>query len=202
MKMILLLAFIGVIGIAALSCRDVRKINDEEFNFRKTTWGMSRDRVRTSESGTPTGDNPEVITYKGEYGGIPSVIGYLFEGEKLVRAGYLMQNTYEDPDSYVSDYEKVKGYLIKEYGAPAEDNIVWDEGEELQYKDKPGAAVCGGKLVYSASWVKDGTGIKETLNGVEGKCRHGVMFESVELYLKPKIEKSEKQDARDNILIR
>ncbi len=202
MKKVLLLAFIGAIGIAALSCRDVRKIDEGEFNFRKTTWGMSRDQVKASESDTPTEDRPEVVTYTGEYGGIPSIIGYMFEGDKLVRAGYLMRSTSEDPESYVGDYEKVKENLIKEYGAPAEDKVDWGEGEELQYKDKPGAAVCGGKLAYSASWVKDGTVIKETLGGVEGKCRHGVMFESIELYLKPKLEKNIQQNSQDDALIR
>ena len=133
MKKFLLLVFAAALGFAAVSCRDGKDSKTKEggeFSFRKTTWGMSREQVKASEDTTPTGDNPEVITYRGEVEGIPAIVGYLFDGDKLTRAGYLMQGSYEDPNSYISDYNKVKDFLINEHGTPAQDEVVWAEGEE------------------------------------------------------------------------
>ncbi len=191
MKKFLLLVFAAALGIGAVSCRDGKDSKTKEggeFSFRKTTWGMSREQVKASEDATPTGDNPEVITYRGEVEGIPAIVGYLFDGDKLVRAGYLMQGSYEDPNSYISDYNKVKDFLINEHGTPAQDEVVWGEGEEeVEDPGKFGESVCGGKLRYSAIWADGVTVISESLDGENGNCNHGVMFESVELSIKKKI---------------
>jgi hypothetical protein len=152
---------------------------------------MSREQVKATEDTEPTGDKPEVITYRGEVEGIPVIIGYVFDGDKLTRAGYLMRGSYEDPNSYISDYDKVKEYLIKYYGSPAEDNVVWDEGEEVQDPALYGESVCAGKLGYSTMWSDGVTVIRENLNGKDGKCSHGVTFESLELYIKKIIQDNE-----------
>ncbi len=183
MKKILLLVFAAALGFGAVSCRDGKDSKTKEggeFSFRKTTWGMSREQVKASEDSAPTGDKPDVITYRGEIEGIPMIVGYLFDGDKLVRAGYLMQGSYDDPNSYISDYNKVKDFLIKEHGTPAQDEVVWAEGEEVEDTGKFGESVCGGKLRYTTIWADGVTVIKENLYGENGKCNHGVMFESVE----------------------
>lgn len=194
MKTFLLLVFAAALGVAAVSCRDGKdsKTNDGGgFNFRKTTWGMSREQVKASENSAPTGDKPEVVTYRGEVEGIPVIVGYLFDGDKLVRAGYLMQGSYEDPNSYISDYDKVKDFLINEYGTPAQDEVIWAEGEEEDDPGKFGESVCSGKLRYSTVWMDSATVIRESLDGENGSCNHGVMFESVELSISKKQGNSE-----------
>jgi hypothetical protein len=186
MKKFLLLAFAAALGFAVVSCKDgndSKTKEDGEFNFRKTTWGMSREQVKTTEDSAPTGDKPEVVTYRGEIEGMPVIIGYIFEEDKLTKAGYLMQSSHEDPNSYISDYDKMKEFFIQKYGTPAQDDMVWNEGEELDDPDKFGESVCGGKLRYSTVWTDGVTVIKEKLDGEEGKCRHGVIFESADQYL-------------------
>jgi hypothetical protein len=67
MKKLLLLVFAAVLGFGAVSCRDGKDSKTKEggeFSFRKTTWGMSREQVKASE--TYPDRNPEVITYRGE----------------------------------------------------------------------------------------------------------------------------------------
>ncbi len=194
MKKFLLLVFAAALGFAAVSCRDGKDSKTKEggeFSFRKTTWGMSREQVKASEDSAPTGDKPDVITYRGEVEGIPVIVGYLFDGDKLIKAGYLMQGSYEDPNSYVSDYNKVKDFLINEHGTPAQDEVVWGEGEEVDDPDKFGESVCGGKLRYSTFWADGVTVIRQSLDGEDGKCKHGVMFESVELSIKKTIENND-----------
>jgi hypothetical protein len=194
MKKFLLLVFAAALGFGAVSCRDGKDSKTKEggeFSFRKTTWGMSREQVKASEDATPTGDNPEVITYRGEVEGIPVIVGYLFDGDKLTRAGYLMQGSYEDPNSYISDYNKVKDFLINGHGTPAQDEVVWAEGEEVADPGKFGESVCGGKLRYSTTWADGVTAIRESLDGENGNCNHGVMFESVEFSIKKKTGNNE-----------
>jgi hypothetical protein len=194
MKKFLLLVFAAALGFAAVSCRDGKDSKTKEggeVSFRKTTWGMSREQVKASEDSAPTGEKPDVITYRGEVEGIPVIVGYLFDGDKLIKAGYLMQGSYEDPNSYVSDYNKVKDFLINEHGTPAQDEVLWGEGEEVEDPDKFGESVCGGKLRYSTFWADGVTVIRQSLDGEDGKCKHGVMFESVELSIKKTIENND-----------
>jgi uncharacterized lipoprotein YehR (DUF1307 family) len=194
MKKLLLLLLAVSLASAILSCRDR---NDEkaakapEFNFRKTTWGMSRDQVKASEDTTPTGDKSDVITFRSELDGIPAIVGYIFDKDKLARAGYLMRSSYEDPEKYIDDYDKVKESMIKIYGPPAQDEMHWKEGEESQDPAVYGKAVCDGRLSFITVWTDGVTMIRERLSGEDGQCKHGLMFESVDLYLnKPAEEKA------------
>lgn len=194
MKKFLLAALAAAVFLTAVSCRDGKNEKTKEgaeFNFRKTTWGMSREQVKASEVAEPTGERPEVITYRGELEGMPVVIGYLFDGQKLTRAGYLIRSQHEDPNSYISDYDRVKDFLIRKYGSPARDEMVWAEGEEEDDPAGFGEAVCGGRLRYSTFWTDGVTVIRESLGGEDGKCRHGVMFESVELHIQKTIDDNE-----------
>lgn len=172
-------------GFAAVSCGDrddAKTKNVPEFNFRKTTWGMSRAQVKESEATEPTGEKTDVVTYRDELEGIPVIVGYLFDGDTLTRAGYLMRGSYEDPGKYIEDYKKVKELMIVNYGAPAQDEIRWNEGEESLDPAKYGEAVCGGKLTYITVWTDGVTVVRESLRGEDGKCSHGLMFESIALY--------------------
>lgn len=195
MKNILLIIFAAALVAASFSCKDGdghdgKQKEAQKFDFRKAIWGMNREEVKASESATPTGDRPELITYRDNFEGIPAIVGYLFEKDKLVRGGYLMQSSYEDPKNYISDYDTIKGRLIKDYGSPAQDDMVWKEGEEVSDPAKYGESVCSGKLRYSTMWSDGRTVIRETLDGEGGKCNLGIIFESLEMYVNPAAEKN------------
>jgi len=186
MKKLLLLVLAVSLGLAALSCKDRDEAGTKkapEFNFRKTTWGMSRDQVKASEEAKPTGENPDVITYRYDIDGIPAIVGYLFDGDKLTRAGYLMRGSYDDPNKYIEDYDKVKESMIETYGAPAQDEMHWMEEQGSQDPAQYGKAVCDGKLRYTTAWTDGITIITERLGGEDGSCKHGLMFESIDLYI-------------------
>lgn len=193
MKKLLFLMLAVSLGFAAVSCRDrdgVKTTKAPEFNFRKTKWGMTRDQVKAAEDSQLTGEKTEVVTYRDEFEGIPVIVGYMFDGEKLTRAGYLMRGTYEDPNKYIDDYNKIKESMIKVYGAPARDELQWKEGEESQDPAQFGKAVCDGKLTYFTIWTDGVTMIRERLMGEDGKCSHGLMFESVDLVLNKPIQEN------------
>jgi len=195
MKKLPLLVLAVSLGLAAVSCRDRNETETKkapEFNFRKTTWGMSHDQVKASEDKKPTGEKPDVVTYRDELDGIPAIVGYLFDGDKLTRAGYVMRGSYDDPNRYIEDYSKVKESMIKTYGAPAQDEMQWKEGVEgSEDPAEYGKAACDGNLRYTTVWTDGVTMITERLAGEDGSCKHGLMFESIDLYInKPAQEKA------------
>jgi hypothetical protein len=195
MKNILLIVLAAFLAVAAVSCKggdskDGKQPEAAKFDFRKAVWGMNHEEVKATEDMPPTGERAELITYRDDFDGMDAIVGYLFDGDKLIRAGYLIQNPYEDHGKYIADYDRVKEQLIKDYGSPAQDNMVWSPGHEETDPAKYGESVCAGKLRYVTMWFNARTQIRETLDGEDGKCRMGIMFESIEMYVKPMIEKS------------
>ena len=102
-------------------------------------------------------------------------IGFNFEDKKLLRAGYLMREKYEDPNSFIKDFERIKQKLIEEYGSPSSDEIGWKEGETIEEDpEKFGEAVCEGRLMYDTIWETAKSLIKLRLDGLNGKCQLGI----------------------------
>ena len=191
MKKILLFMLAVSLGFAAVSCKDRGQVdtkNAPEFDFRKIKWGMNRAEVMETEVAKPSGEKADIVTYRDEFDGIPVIVGYLFDGDIVTRAGYLMLGSYDVPNKYIEDYEKIKISMIEKYGAPARDEMRWSEGQESQDPTQYGKAACDGKLVYVTIWSDGITMIKETLRGEEGKCRHYLKFESIDLYLNKTVQ--------------
>lgn len=195
MRNILFIVFAAFLAIAAVSCKgsgvkDGKTKEAQKFDFRKAIWGMNREEVKATEGTQPTVVRAELITYMSAFDGLTAIVGYMFDGDKLVQAGYLVLNSYEDPGKYIADYDKVKERLTKDYGSPAQDNMEWYPGQEGSDPSKYGESVCTGKLRYATVWFDARTMIRETLDGKDGKCRMGIRFESIEMYVKPTTEKS------------
>ena len=121
-------------------------------------------------------------------------IGFNFEDKKLLRAGYLMREKYEDPNSFIKDFERIKQKLIEEYGSPSSDEIGWKEGETIEEDpEKFGEAVCEGRLMYDTIWETAKSLIKLRLDGLNGKCQLGLQYESIDLFVIPRIDASMRQ---------
>ncbi len=163
-----------------------------EYDFRNTSWGMSQEQVKESESEPPTEELPNVITYVSEFEGMPAVIGYLFDDGKLTRAGYVVTKSHEEPNMYVNDFVKLRDFHTMKYGRPAYDTVNWNEGAESDIKteDYPQAA-CDGQLQYTAGWETQGSLVKLMLHGREGKCELGVMYDSKQYYVVPEVKEKQ-----------
>ncbi len=181
MKKYIIILLFTVVSILTYGCSTDEKINDKSdgLDFRNTSWGMTQEEVKATESIPPTDEQPTVITYVSEFEGMPSVIGYLFEDGKLTRAGYVMTKSYEEPGMYVGDFNKLRDFHTTKYGKPAYDSVNWKEGAESDIKTEayPQAA-CDGDAQYMAGWLTEGSMVKLMLHGRDGKCELGVMYES------------------------
>jgi hypothetical protein len=200
MKKAIFLLFLISVGVSFIACSSDKNGENESaektYNFRNVRWGMNQEEVLASEKLTPATKRPDLILYRGEYDGMTALIGFNFEDKKLVRAGYLMREKYEDPNSFIKDFERMKQELIEEYGSPASDVISWKEGEKVEEDpEKFGEAVCEGRLMYYALWETAKSLVKLRLDGLDGKCQLGLQFESIDLFVIPQIDASMRQPA-------
>lgn len=192
MKRAILLLFVLTLSITVFACskdEDGDTATKSAADFRNARWGMTPEEVKASEKLMPTTDRPELVTYRGDYDGMVALIGYEFENNELVRAGYLITVNYNDPNYYIKDFDSLKQKLIEKYGGPTSDEITWKKGETAEEDpDKFGKAVCAGKLRYYTLWQTERNFIKLRLDGQDGKCQLGIQFESIDLFVIPAID--------------
>ena len=155
------------------------KTEQDSFEFRKTRWGMTMDEVKSSEDISPSKEKDDHILYNEEFNSIPSTMGYVFVDGKLVKAAYLFEERYQNPDDHIVTYERIKGLLINDYGPPVLDEIKWIDEEKT---DDLGKSVCKGEVLYKSEWIVKNTLIELLLDGANNRCRQGVIFHSKEHY--------------------
>ncbi len=147
---------------------------------------MSPAEVKRTEKGKPLGEGPLppydlAVSYNGTFEGSDAEIGYMFNADKLVLAGYAFTQRHTDNNLYLKDYERIKGVLIKKYGLPAQDEQIW---RDESYRDKPGeygTAAALGHLVLQSSWATPGTEIFLTLQGQDNNPTLSALYYSAEL---------------------
>ncbi len=92
---------------------------DIDFDFRKTSWGMTRSDVKMSEKTYPISENETHITYDDTYMNLQATVGFHFLDDSLIEAGYAFREYYPDQAQYINAYERVKLMLSQVYGTPA-----------------------------------------------------------------------------------
>lgn len=137
-----------------------------KYDFRKTSWGMSRDEVLLSEDMLPTEDNSLSLSYHGIVEGelknyLDHVltyedINYRFQQGLLVSAEhYIKPLLSSEPDyDHQKLYQKVSSYLESQYG-PGVYKEIWLDGA----KEKKTNLIFSGKLIPITAWLTDRTGI-------------------------------------------
>lgn len=144
--------------------------DQDGYDFRKTSWGMSVAQVKASENRVPLDEDSDAtydktIVYKESVAGLDATAGYQFISNKLVRGGYVINELYVNKNQHIRDYTKIKEILTRKYGAPSIDRIVWIND---LFKDDPqdyGTAVSAGHLLYLSTWQTPSTEILVTLSG-------------------------------------
>jgi len=172
--------------IVSVSLPAAYSADEGTHDFRKTRWGMSPAQVKVTEVGTLTGEGPLppydlAISYKGEFEGSDAEIGYMFDADKLVLAGYAFTERHEDNALYLKDYEKIKTALTKKYGPPAQDTEIWTDETKKVEKKEYGNAVADGALVLQSSWSDPRTYVFLTLKGNGGSATLTALYYSSEL---------------------
>ncbi|HUU87940.1 MAG TPA: hypothetical protein VMX17_09315 [Candidatus Glassbacteria bacterium] len=165
------------------------------YDFRKTTWGMSKIQVKKTEKGKIIKEDEKLLAYQGKVGGLDCFILYILAEGKLVRAKYVFTKTHSNENDYIIDFNTLKETLTKKYDKPVEDTQIWKND---LYKDDYqhwGIAISMGHLVYFASWETLRTNISLMLHGENYKIDLEIEYQSKKL--KKLEQKAEEKKALD-----
>jgi len=166
--------------------------NGDGFDFRKTTWGMSKEKVKQAETAKLEKDNGDLLIYSGVVSSMNVLIVYIFVDNQLVRAKYTFLEEHTNKNDYISDYKSINSALTEKYGNPNSDKEYWNNDLYKDDYDKKGFAVSMGHLKYYASWETAITEITAALTGDNYKIRHVTEYVSKKLSALEDQKKKEK----------
>lgn len=159
-----------VLNGTVLHAASNQNIDDHSpFDFRKTRWGMSRQDVIDVE-GAPAQQDETAIVYSDTLLGHKVIVGYIFGNDKLVKAGYtLEEKQYSNENSYVDAYNSIVEALKEKYGKPILEDTYWSR--ELYKNDYSyrGAAYSRGDVQTVTRWEHGETEIAAKIHGNKNK---------------------------------
>jgi hypothetical protein len=136
-----------------------------EFDFRNTKWGMSKEQVKKTESSEIIEEDTDSIIYNDIVSHMPVMVIYIFVDDKLVRSKYIFNVDHTNKNDYINDYEKLQELLVSIYGNKFKKQILWINDLYKDYYDQWGFAVSMGHLAYSSQWVNQASKILLFLSG-------------------------------------
>jgi hypothetical protein len=150
----------------------------KEYNFRKTSWGMSPAEVKASESAKflEYDQKKKLMGFSGEVAGIPVDIAYLFSNNRLFAGLYMFKGKHINSNKYLEEFSKIEDMLVQKYGNPQNDQTTWSSD---LFKDDPqywGTAVSMGYLSHAIQWQTSSTTILLNLTGDNLKVRLGTLY--------------------------
>ena len=115
---------------------EIEKISDflsegeSSYNFRKTRWGFSPDRVKLSENGIrPDESTRELLVYRIKISGVKCKLIYTFKDNKLRTAGYITIEPIRNAESLIQTVLEKHNMPMPEleHGMvwQGDDSIVW-----------------------------------------------------------------------------
>lgn len=149
-----------------------------DFDFRKTLWGMTRSDVKISEKDYPLSENETHITYVDSYMDLDAVVGFHFEDDSLIEAGYAFREYYNDRNTYLRKYRNIRSILTNIYGEPMVKNDICNCNEQC--------VECAGSCkeseinFYLVQWITTRSIIRLMLVSDETSTEFGVLYISRE----------------------
>ena len=154
---------IAVVGFSVLLL--VGNSFADDYTFRKSKWGMSIEQVRSSEPLEVAQEDQNMLGYKTTVLDKKVWVIYFFVDDKLVRARYFLAESHTNKNDFISDYNDFKEILIKKYGKPKQDEILWKNNLYKDDYSSWGTAISIGHLIYFSSWETQNTDINNMLVG-------------------------------------
>jgi len=154
----------------------------EDAGFRGVQWGASRMEILAREGRSPDRETDRVLIFQTRLADLGCEAVYiLLPDGRLVRAKYLVIDSYSNDQRYLATYDSLRELLGKKYGKPTEENTYWSD--EL-YQDDPsnwGMAVSAGHMARYTNWYIGDTHVLLYLTGNNFEISVGVEYGSVKL---------------------
>ena len=148
--------------------------SEEDYDFRNTRWGMSKEDILASEAGEPVVQTDTQIGYFSKILDKNIYVAFIFANDQLISALYALRDMREKLDDSFRDFADFKQILTMKYGEPnAGQGDVWANpsfGDEDDLKalllDRPkyAEALKQGQILHAAMWKTDKTWIKVALS--------------------------------------
>lgn len=149
--------------------------------FRNSTWGMTMDEVKASETLELVKEDENSLAYSDAVGGLDAFALYIFVQNRLVRTKYIFTEDHSNKNDYIDDFNAITSSLNSKYGPPVDEKRVWrNDLFKDDYSDW-GRAVSIGHLVYNAKWETPETSIFHALYGDNYDITHVVEYSSKDL---------------------
>lgn len=165
-----------IVGCVALS---VLAADAPAPDFRKVTWGMTRDEVIAIE-GEPPADltADDSIGYPVKVMSLDMLLLYSFLDDTLVKSAYALVETHSNQNTYLDDYAAIKTALTEKYGEPTADQQNFKDELYRDRKDKWGQGVSMGAMTYRTTWQTDRTDIITFMSGDNYKISLSIFYTS------------------------
>jgi hypothetical protein len=143
------------------------EINDPgPFDFRKVRWGMNVEEVQKREKLKVKMSDGKTLMYDDEVLGHKVSLIYLFVGNKLWRAGYLLDSDqYSNKNKYVDAYFEIVKILKQKYGTPTNDGTIWSKDLYKEDHENRGVAYSLGHVRSFTIWKKEQDLIEVSVSG-------------------------------------
>ena len=194
MKKITLFLILALISFISFTAPDTYA---DDYDFRKTKWGMSQKEVLASETLKPMEKTAEMIVYQNRVINKKVLIGYRFIQDKLYSTAYVLQEEHTYSDHFIQDYKDFKEALTSKYGKPLQDKEKW-RNEYYKKTDAlhKGWAISVGNLTYFSVWKTENTELSLILHGDNLKVNCGVTY-YCEKFKNLEEQKDTQQNMRD-----
>ncbi|CAB1058480.1 hypothetical protein D1BOALGB6SA_3236 [Olavius sp. associated proteobacterium Delta 1] len=125
----------------------------EDYSFRNSKWGLTKEAVTASEiKMDPVEINENTIKYKTQILENNVELIYLFSQNKLAGAVYKLNDNYLNSHHFLNTYKKFKAALTQKYGQPREEMTNWLNDTFRNVSQKRGLALSLGHTEYFANW--------------------------------------------------
>ncbi len=152
----------------------------QDFDFRNTRWGMSKEQVVASERDTPVEKSEKYIKYKTKVLNINVDLQYFFVEDKLIVASYTLDEIYLNSKRYKSTHNIFEKALIAKFGEPNRKITDWRDDTYKKSSSRWGLAIGLGHVEYFATWKTERTAIRCSLKGENHNIVSIIKFSSIE----------------------
>lgn len=135
--------------------QDTKSTIQSDLYLDRSLWSMSSSQLR-SFKGEPVHEGQSqgytIIGYRQTIMDRGCLVGFYFEGGRLVGAKFSFVEQRDNKNQNIVDYKKIKELMIQKYGRPEEDNIAWKDASHKDNIEEWGNAIGMGHLKYSSKW--------------------------------------------------
>jgi hypothetical protein len=121
--------FLVLTGCASIS-KTLSEDNTDDYDFRETRWGYSRQRVLLVEKDMQVYQRTDdVLVYRSKIAGVPAYLVYTFKDNKLRAAGYITEKP-------VKNAQNITKMCVSKHGQPTDkpkEGMLWKTPDTVIY---------------------------------------------------------------------